>query len=45
MEDMNNVKITKDITSNSFGDQSYIQKILSSVRQKIDSPKRNRNRN
>ena len=45
LEDMNDIKVTEDVTSNSFSDQSYIQKVLNSVRQKIDSPKRNRTKN
>tara|TARA_Y100001958_G_C21074810_1_gene433113 strand:- start:51 stop:509 length:459 start_codon:yes stop_codon:yes gene_type:complete len=45
LENMNDIKVTEDVTSNSFSDQSYIQKVLNSVRQKIDSPKRNRTKN
>ena len=41
---MNDIKIAKDITSKDYGDESYIQRVLSSVKQKIDSPKINRNR-
>ena len=44
LEDMNDIKIAKDITSKDYGDESYIQRVLSSVKQKIDSPKINRNR-
>tara|TARA_B100001121_G_C18605210_1_gene581458 strand:+ start:268 stop:726 length:459 start_codon:yes stop_codon:yes gene_type:complete len=45
LKDMNNLKIDKDKTYNDYDKQSYIQKVMSSIRQKIDSPKINRNKN
>mgnify|MGYP001177102164 CR=1 FL=1 len=41
-DNMNELKIVKGITKKEFDDKSYIQKILNSVRQKIDAPKKNR---
>tara|TARA_Y100000590_G_C15631452_1_gene981345 strand:- start:561 stop:1013 length:453 start_codon:yes stop_codon:yes gene_type:complete len=41
-DNMNELKIVKGKTKKEFDDKSYIQKILNSVRQKIDAPKKNR---
>tara|TARA_B100001939_G_scaffold296279_1_gene270159 strand:- start:123 stop:581 length:459 start_codon:yes stop_codon:yes gene_type:complete len=43
LEDMKEVNMSKDITSTEYQGASYIQKMLNSVRQKIDAPKINRN--
>ncbi len=44
IEDMKNIKVAKETTSKDYSNESYIQKVLSSVRQKIDSPRINRNK-
>tara|TARA_B100000401_G_C52251824_1_gene460107 strand:- start:31 stop:489 length:459 start_codon:yes stop_codon:yes gene_type:complete len=44
LEDMNDLKVSKNITSKTFQNKSYFGKLINSVKQKIDSPKLNRKR-
>mgnify|MGYP001469721251 CR=1 FL=1 len=44
IENMNDIKITKDTTNNTYQNNSYLGKVLNSVKQKIEAPKLNRKR-
>ena len=44
INDMNKIKISKDITSKTYDDKKYINKVLTSIKNKINAPKLNRKR-
>ena len=44
LENMNNIKIIKDITDKEYYKKTYIQSALKSLEQKINAPKINRNK-
>tara|TARA_B100000003_G_C10875180_1_gene348797 strand:- start:395 stop:853 length:459 start_codon:yes stop_codon:yes gene_type:complete len=44
IDDMNDIKISEEKTTNQYQSKSYFGKLLNSMKQKIDSPKLNRKR-
>ena len=44
IENMNSIKVAKETTKNTYQNNSYFEKLLKSVKQKVESPKTNRKR-
>ena len=42
IDNMNDLQISKETTTKAYDTKSYIDKVLTSIKQKVDAPKRNR---